>query len=75
MAWKSELAPWLKGIGIFWLIGATINIVRNWIRPDPPLVPIPVHMIIDLIVIAPGIVLIMIARRLRHPTKSHDLGA
>jgi hypothetical protein len=70
MAWKNKLAPWLKGIGIVWLIGAAINIIKNWLGDSPYRnQSIPVHVISDLIVIAPGIVLIIIAKKLRHPKK------
>ena len=68
MAWKDKLAPWLKGIGIFWLIGASINIIKNWLGGSPYRNdPIAVHLIEDLAVIAPGFVLIIIAKKLRHP--------
>lgn len=68
MAWKHEVAPWLKGIGIVWLIGAAINIIRSWLGDSPYRNdPIPLHLIEDLGVIAPGFVLIIIAKKLRHP--------
>ena len=66
MAWKNELAAWLKGIGIVWLIGAAINVIRNWLGGSPYRNdPIFLDLIGDLAVIAPGFVLIIIAKKLR----------